>query len=759
MDMTLCSTTNLKLAAVVVFLLVLPGALRAATYQAASCAESDVQAAVNKTVDGDTVVVPGCPQGVNWTTYLYLPKQITLMGSGQGATVINDGANGTLISVGMTSSATLTTPFDSAPFRISGFTFTGNAGASGIIYVHGTSQGFRIDHVTFSGVSGSWVVAIGGDGDGGAWGVLDHDTWSNTHATGFNVLYPLWNAPNYPAWQSNHTYATGAVIQDGNGQTEYASQGGISGALPPSWSVIGGSVTDGTSPNQITWWNMNIAGDVSWASPINLGSENQVYAEDDTFNPSSSLYTFSDGEDGARFVVRHDYGVTSAYNHGTESAGRERGTVDMEVYDNQFSVPSGAASVDPPGTWRSGTGVFFGNTIAGSVYSTSTQGMLGLINQRDTDSLKPWGPSSNGYQAGCWGDDGTGIDPYDVNTTPTPIPTGTEASYAGTGYTTGTAVATSAITGSGSGLTLNTTVTSGGVSAAAINAAGSGYAVNDIAEITGGGLVPPLNYYDSAVVTITSIGTGGSVTGISGPEGLDWLNAAGTPFSGKTYDNGMTLYNSTRHWGSVIVASTASTILTSPPEQHGINPFHIWAGGDTYEIISAYPCMDQPGRADGTMVYGGNATTGGSPAAPANEQLSPIYAWNNTLNGTANPACAPNGGHPCAPRSADNTQELHIKINRDYYTEGDDLPSTSTPGVQTGTYAAMQSAGCSFVGAAWWATDTDTLYQCTATNTWTAYYTPLVYPHPLVEMDPCTATPDRPTGSCGRGQGVATLGN
>jgi len=24
-----------------------------------------------------------------------------------------------------------------------------------------------------------------------------------------------------------------------------------------------------------------------------------------------------------------------------------------------------------------------------------------------------------------------------------------------------------------------------------------------------------------------------------------------------------------------------------------------------------------------------------------------------------------------------------------------------------------------------------TLYKCTATNTWTAYYTPYAYPHPL----------------------------
>src|SRR5947208_1918072 len=41
-------------------------------------------------------------------------------------------------------------------------------------------------------------------------------------------------------------------------------------------------------------------------------------------------------------------------------------------------------------------------------------------------------------------------------------------------------------------------------------------------------------------------------------------------------------------------------------------------------------------------------------------------------------------------------------------------------------------------GVGYWATDTNTLYVCTAPNTWSAYYTPYVYPHPLVSA---AATP------------------
>ena len=32
------------------------------------------------------------------------------------------------------------------------------------------------------------------------------------------------------------------------------------------------------------------------------------------------------------------------------------------------------------------------------------------------------------------------------------------------------------------------------------------------------------------------------------------------------------------------------------------------------------------------------------------------------------------------------------------------------------------------------------LYKCTATNTWSVYYTPYDYPHPLRSGDPATAT-------------------
>tara|TARA_R100000988_G_C3982850_1_gene157975 strand:- start:765 stop:1286 length:522 start_codon:yes stop_codon:yes gene_type:complete len=61
----------------------------------------------------------------------------------------------------------------------------------------------------------------------------------------------------------------------------------------------------------------------------------------------------------------------------------------------------------------------------------------------------------------------------------------TNITAGGTGYTGGTGVATTG--GSGSGLTVNTTVSTGAVTAIAINAAGTGYKVGDVITISGGG--------------------------------------------------------------------------------------------------------------------------------------------------------------------------------------------------------------------------------------------------------------------------------
>jgi hypothetical protein len=114
--------------------------------------------------------------------------------------------------------------------------------------------------------------------------------------------------------------------------------------------------------------------------------------------------------------------------------------------------------------------------------------------------------------------------------------------------------------------------------------------------------------------------------------------------------------------------------------------------------------------------------------------LEPVYEWLNALPGI---------GQEIGP--PDSSDALTIHANRDYYQyttsfngtsgTGSGLlsarPATCTAG-PGGTFGAGPPEFGGSPGVAYWATDNNTLYVCTATNTWTAYYTPYTYPHPLV---------------------------
>jgi hypothetical protein len=98
-----------------------------------------------------------------------------------------------------------------------------------------------------------------------------------------------------------------------------------------------------------------------------------------------------------------------------------------------------------------------------------------------------------------------------------------------------------------------------------------------------------------------------------------------------------------------------------------------------------------------------------------------------------------------------------IALNSEYFA---DNPTSGSAGISCGTLGAIPTT-CT-VGHGYWATDqscsnlmgmvganpstpiSGTLYKCTATNTWTAYYTPYSYPHPLH----CATSPYPETPLC-----------
>jgi hypothetical protein len=134
--------------------------------------------------------------------------------------------------------------------------------------------------------------------------------------------------------------------------------------------------------------------------------------------------------------------------------------------------------------------------------------------------------------------------------------------------------------------------------------------------------------------------------------------------------------------------------------------------------------MDQPGRGQGDLLSGSfpdvtnKATNCSISQACVNprQKLEPIYEWDNVWT-TAG------GGSKMAAYEGNV-----LLANRDYYSQTSSFDGTS--GVGRGTLAARP--GTCTAGVAYWASDTNTLYQCTATNTWSSYYTPYTYPHPLV---------------------------
>ena len=175
----------------------------------------------------------------------------------------------------------------------------------------------------------------------------------------------------------------------------------------------------------------------------------------------------------------------------------------------------------------------------------------------------------------------------------------------------------------------------------------------------------------------------------------------------------------------------------------------VWDGGTALgsDTVLGYPCLDQPGRGAGDMILGDhpnklNQATG-TRFWPHQAQ-EPIYVWNNS--GTIVPGW---GGSTIG-----NDSGGRVVADRDYYASASGVqtsptsPFNGTSGTGWGTLANRPTT-CT-TGVAYWATDQGNwntsssnpygvqqngadgvLYKATATNTWTLYYTPYTYPHPL----------------------------
>lgn len=342
----------------------------AATINAASCNQSDVNAVINgpthTAVDGDVIQIPS--GSCTWTSGLAVPSGIgvSIVGAGTPNSAVSTmGANSSCTSTTITVSGGITAfkmrpSYGNSTTRLSCMDIASGSGSGIAFSVLGTcaSSGcpnLRVDNVTFDNWAGhaSAGISYGISAVGDMFGVLDHNTINGVSGNYLQLVE-----------QSNASYL---------GVGQY--------------------------------------GDNSWAQPENYGSANFLYFENNTFNDAGA--TENEGSAGAyenqgggRVVARFNtFNITDNYNvalawHGTESSGRPRSTRAYEFYENTWTCNTGLGCPQVVGT-RGGTGLTWGNTLEplnGSIFNT----LLGMDTYRTQGSISLWGACD-------------GSSPYDTN--------------------------------------------------------------------------------------------------------------------------------------------------------------------------------------------------------------------------------------------------------------------------------------------------------------------------------------------------------
>ncbi len=242
---------------------------------------------------------------------------------------------------------------------------------------------------------------------------------------------------------------------------------------------------------------------------------------------------------------------------------------------------------------------------------------------------------------------------------------------------------------------------------------GTGVIFNN--TLTGyGALAHVANYRDSTVFKFWGACDGTSPYDRNDGITYDSGTHSGTDASRNLVDNrrewnpdqwrGYSLHNTVTGNSGIILSNTQNTITTASNQYATSLTFN---NGDGYKILRASVCLDQVGRSTGNLLSNYDPPL---PQEWPQQILAPLYEWSNTLNGV----------------NADiKSDSPHIRKNRDFYT---------IPASRVGPLSALPPTCIPYEG--YFATDENTLYKCTAPDTWTAYYTPYKYPHPLTVNNP-----------------------
>jgi Chitobiase/beta-hexosaminidase C-terminal domain len=253
----------------------------------------------------------------------------------------------------------------------------------------------------------------------------------------------------------------------------------------------------------------------------------------------------------------------------------------------------------------------------------------------------------------------------------------------------------------------------------------------------------PYDQNDGTVYASGAISTGGATSTITDSSkswtANQWFSN-GSPYS---------IHDVTQSFGDEIKSNTATTYTFVGSPLTNNNVAFTWNVPDSYQILRATVCIDQPGRSGGTLLSGGTPATGW-----VNEVLDPLYEWNEQVTGVY--------FSPGISQTKNNTN--HLLPDRDWYNAASGVqtnattPFNGTSGTGWGTLANRPTT-CSVV-VGYFDTGANTLYKCLTTNTWTASYTPYTYPHPLASGFPNASPPGlSPAGGTFVGQVTVTISN
>jgi hypothetical protein len=326
---------------------------QAATVTAASCNQADVQSAVNSAQNNDTVIIPAgnCTWSRTYPTFYveWSNKNIHIKGSGMDVTKINCEPCFRYISSAASSIY--------SKWRISDMTLNGTIGGhgNGIITIIDDNAasvpnvGWRIDHIKFDYPTGNG----GGDGimvEGPTYGVIDHNIWN--WAGGLSVMCLSIHSHEYPS--------------------------------------------DINDP----------AGNFMMSQPLDMGTANSLFIEDNTFNILGGAWNVYDtASGGCRSTFRYNT-VTSAHYMSHWTRGREVGGLVHEIYNNKFEGTSNfnfvAIRLD------SGTGAIFNNQLTGypgaEILVTERRGFLDEdhSDMGDCDGTRAWDGNAGDPAAPGW---------------------------------------------------------------------------------------------------------------------------------------------------------------------------------------------------------------------------------------------------------------------------------------------------------------------------------------------------------------------